>query len=364
MGQGPRAALMKKRFLFLPAICLFAATCLCPSSLPAGASVQEALSVQEVKSIRYWGLAWKEKPLSLRIARAPDVLIKQLLIENDLYGFRERPTPADTSPEFGEVVRNLEASLPDKVRRVLADRLIGIYLVDNLGSTGFTDAVTDENRREKYAVIVLDKGLLLKRKANDWATWKENSVFQPQQGSVTALDVTMETASGNNVKGAIRLILLHEMGHALGMTEGIHPSWNEPATVSDRYPFTTISWRWDKGTLASRYDRQFPERELIRFYAGTSAWLTRGQAESIYRVLYTATDFPSLQASVDIWEDFAETFATYIHVVREGRPYEVHLTKEGRAAVVYRSCWRDGRCERKRQFLEKWLNDPPAGGGQ
>jgi hypothetical protein len=360
LGQEPKAALMKKRFLFLPAVCLLTVSCLFLYPLSAGASAQEILSVQEAKSIRYWGLAWKEKPLSLRIARAPDVLIKKLLIENDLYGFRERPTPADTSPEFEDVVKNLEASLPDKVRKLLAGRLIGIFLVDHLGSTGFTDAVMDEDRREKYAFIVLDKGLLLKRKANDWATWKENSVFQPQQGNITALDVTIETASGNNVKGAIRLILLHEIGHAVGMTEGIHPSWNEPASVSDQFPFTMISWQWDKGKLVSRYDRQFPERELIRFYAGKSALLTKGQTGSIYRILYTATDFPSLQASVDIWEDFAETFATYIHVVREGRPYEVRLRKEGQDAVVYRSCWRDGRCEIKRQFVEKWLNAPPV----
>jgi predicted Zn-dependent protease with MMP-like domain len=336
---------------------LFSAALLLLSCAPSNVSVREVLNVQEAKSIRYWGLAWLEKPLPLRIAKAPALLIKKLMIENDLYGLSERPVPAEPSPEFHEVLKRLEESLPVKVRKLIADRIIGIYLVNNLGSTGFTDTVTDENQKEKYAYIVLDKGVLLKRTANEWATWKENSVFKPQPEKDMTLNVVMESPQEDTVSGAIRLILMHEIGHVLGMASGIHPSWNEPAVVSDRYPFTLISWKMDKEKVASRYDDRFPEREQVRFYAFQSALLTIRQTDSIYRVLHSATDYPSLQASVDIWEDFAESFATYVHVAREGRPYEIRLQKEGEPATVYRSCWKDDRCERKKQFLKEWFED-------
>jgi len=34
-------------------------------------------------------------------------------------------------------------------------------------------------------------------------------------------------------------------------------------------------------------------------------------------MLNTTTNFPSIHAATDLWEDFAESFVTYIHVVRE-----------------------------------------------
>ena len=287
-------------------------------------------------------------------------MIKKLTIENDLYGLTERPVPAEPSPEFGEALKHLEASLPEKVRKLMGERIIGIYLVDHLGSTGFTDAVMDENQKETYAYIVLDKGVLLRRTANEWATWKENSVFKPQPETGVTLNVVMESPQEDTVSGAIRLILMHEIGHVLGMASGIHSSWNKPAVVSDSYPFTLISWKMDKEKVVSRYDERFPDRRFVRFYAFQSALLTIGQADSIYRVLHSATDYPSLQASVDIWEDFAESFATYVHVVQEGRPYEIRFQKEGEGTTVYRSCWKDDRCERKRQFLKKWFEDPAS----
>jgi len=349
---------MKQMYMLSRAFALLAAPCLFICWTPAFASVRDDLSFRQTRTIRYWGLEWKEKPLSQRIAKAPDPVIKLLTVENETHGFKERPIPAAPAPGFAKVMKRLEARLPDKVRRLLTDRLIGVFLVDHLGGTGFTEAVRDEDRKEKYAFIVLDRGLLLKRRANEWATWKENSVFKTTSDKDVKLDVIIETPSEDNVEHAIRFILLHEIGHVLGMASGAHPSWNEPAAVSGRYPFTTISWKMEKGEVKSRYDEQFPARSLVRFYRFRTSSLTTGQAETVYRRLFTETDFPSLQASVDVWEDFADSFALYVHAVREGRPYEIHLKREGQQETVYRPCWHDGRCENKKQFMKKWFENP------
>ncbi len=349
---------MKRMYVHFLVFAVFAAPCLFISYLPASASVQADLSFRQTQTIRYWGFAWKEKPLSQRIAKAPDLVIQLLTVENELHGFTERPTPAEPAPEFGMVLQHIEERLPDKVRRLLTDRVIGVFLVDHLGGAGFAEAVRDENQKEKYAFIVLNRGLLLKRRANEWATWKENSVFKTEPDKDVKLDVVIEKPAEDSVENAIRFILLHEIGHVLGMASGAHPSWNEPAAVSDRYPFTAISWKMEKGAVKSRYDELFPARSLVRFYRFHGALLTTGQIETVYRRLFTATDFPSLQASVNIWEDFADSFALYVHVVREGRPYEIRLKRAGQQDTVYHPCWHDGRCENKKQFFMRWFEDP------
>jgi len=349
---------MKQRYLLSLVFALLTAPCLFISCVPASASDEDILSFRKTKTIRYWGLAWKETPLAQRVAKAPDFVIDMLTAENKLQGFKERPIPAEPAPEFAKVLKRLEERLPDKMRELLADRVIGVFLVDHLGGTGFTEAVRDEDRKEKYAFIVLDRGLLLQRKANEWATWKESSVFKTGSDKDVKLAVVIETPVEDSVENAIRFILLHEIGHVLGMVCGTHPSWNEPAAVSDRYPFTAISWKMEKGIVASRYDDLFPARKLVRFYRFQTSSLATGQAETIYRRLFMETDFPSLQASVNIWEDFADSFALYVHVVREGRPHEIRLKREGQRETVYRPCWHDGRCEHKRRFFMSWFEDP------
>jgi hypothetical protein len=309
------------------------------------------------RRIAFWGEAWRGVPLAARLAPAPPALAEKIRLENRLYGFPERPEPVAPDPVFTEAVRRIGALLPERVRALAEERIIGIYLVNGLGGTGYAEAILDSEGKERYAVIVLDRDVLLKRRANAWASWKENSFFRPAAGAETGLELILEADAEDSVANAIVFILLHEFGHALGMASGAHPSWNGPAEVSDAYPFTELSWRRQGGDVVGRSDAAFSCRSTLKPYAFDGSKLSLDEAPDIYRALQ-GTDFPSAQAAVTLWEDFAESFATYLHVVRQDKPYEIRILRPGQPAQVFPSCWREGRCEAKKAFMRRWFENP------
>jgi hypothetical protein len=308
--------------------------------------------------IAFWGEAWQSAPLTARLAPAPPALVEKIRLENRLYGFPERPEPVSPEPVFTEAVRRIGDLLPERVRSLAEQRIIGIYLVNGLGGTGYAEAILDAQGKERYAVIVLDRDVLLTRRANAWASWKENSFFRPETGTETALELILETGEEDSVVNAIVFILLHEMGHALGTASGVHPSWNGPAEVSDAYPFTALSWRRQGSDVVSRSDAAFPRRSALKPYAFAGATLSLDEAPDLYRALQAHSDFPSAQAAVTLWEDFAESFATYLHVVRQDKPYEIRIRRPGRPEQVFPSCWREARCDHKKAFMRRWFENP------
>jgi hypothetical protein len=341
-----------------PAALLFAAAILL---LAACAPSTEALRKQAfghpVMSIAHWGKDWQAKPLRERVAPAPAGLIEKIGIENQLYGFSERPVAAPPAPAFSAALSHVEGLLPEKVRRLAEERIIGLFLAEDLGGSGYTEAIRDEAGKEKYAVIVLDRKILLGKTANAWATWRERSFFQRDPGKRIDLQLTIEEGRNDTVENAIVQILLHEIGHALGMATGVLPSWNGDGAVPPEAPFPALSWRMKGNQAESLWEEAFPERKSLKVYASGDAPVSLEQARETYRHLL-ATGFPTLYAAMNPWEDFAESFANYLHVVREKKPYEVLIRETGKPDAAFSSCWGQERCAAKRAFLEKWLEEP------
>lgn len=319
-------------------------------------NVKEKSLTHKVRTIQYWGDAWQQKPLSERLAKAPDDLIEKLILDNQLDGFKEIPVPALPPREYFSAIKQIESLLPKAVGRLAQNRIIGVFAVTNLGGSGYVESVLDEKGSEKYAFIVLDQDVLLKRKANDWATWKERSIFKSDAGKPVDLEVTIESGENNNTQNAIVYILLHEIGHALGMVSCAHSSWTKKEVVIG--PFSKFSWRHGPHEIEGLFDGVFPERKSIRPYAFDHSKLTKNQITKIYEMLNTKTNYPTIHAGADLWEDFAESFVSYLHVVREDKPYAIRISRTGMPDIVYGSCWKSSRCEDKRAFMNQWFADP------
>lgn len=328
----------------------------CVPSAICEENMKEKSLKHKVRTIQYWGNAWQKKPLSERLAKAPDDLIEKLLLDNQLEGFQEIPVPATPPTEFSAAIKQVEEFLPEQVAVLAKNRIIGIFAVTNLGGSGYVESVLDENGVEKYTFIVLDRDVLLKRKANDWATWKERSIFKPNAEKPVKLDVTIESSGADNAQNAIVYILLHEIGHSLGLVSCVHSSWTKKEIMIG--PFSRLSWYKRDNEIKSVFDGVFPERKLIKPYAFDRSTLTENQITDIYEILNTRTDYPTIHAASDLWEDFAESFATYIHVVRENKPYEIRISRTGMSDIMYTSCWKNSRCKDKRAFMDQWFADP------
>jgi hypothetical protein len=306
-----------------------------------------------------FGAGWRQKPWVDRLEPAPAKLLEYLAYQNKQDGFSEVPVAVTPVPEIAGVIKKTSFSLSPALNKLLNERLIGVFLVNDLGSSGFAEEVVDEGSRISYAIIVLDRDVFLKRKANAWATWKENSIFQPQKDPRVRLQMIIESGKENTVQNAVHYLLLHELGHVLGMLSQVHPSWmpaDKPLSLD--YPFVQFSWKQDeKGKPVSLFDEKFSERKSIHYYAFGKAQLTYDQAPDVYNKLQS-TNFVSMQASSNLWDDFAESFVTYVHVLREKKVWQVRIENGKNKTVIIKSCWQEKRCAQKKKFLDRWFNNP------
>lgn len=330
-----------------------------PAKLPCASSdkacAREALRTHPLRNIVAWGEALRQ-PVRARVGPAPAALVEFLALDNIQHGYPERPRAARVEAAFMADVEGAMADLPPAVWRLLGEQLLGVYLVDDLGGTGFTDYVVDASGKPVGAYVVLDAAVLGARTANAWASWKENTPFLPSPAY--QLQARIADGAQDNRRNAIQYILLHEIGHVVAaMRGGIHPPWTQaPRAVEDAsaYPFFQLSWRVDRSANAYRslFDDAFPQRRQVVYYFG--ARLQARDMVEVYAQL-ERTNFPSLYAATQPGDDFAEAFASYVHTVLLQRPWQITLTRDGEVVKTVGACWFERRCAQKRALLEGML---------
>ena len=306
---------------------------------------------------------WKAalaRPVGERIGPASPQVVEYLNLDNIFNGFPEKPRTAKLDAVFLADVKGAIADLPPGIWRLFTERFIGLYFVEDLGGTGFTDLVVDKDKKPVAGYIVLDAAILGRQTANAWATWKENTPFKLQ--TVIKLDARIEADKNDNRRNAIQYILLHELGHVLSIGGNIHPPWNiapkeVPATTE--YPFFDLSWKVDRQAdkYMTLFDTNFPQRKDVVYYFGAKLAATE-MAPTYANV--EKTNFPSLYAATKPGDDFAEAFASYVHVVLMKRPWQITISRDGEVVKVFKSCWDEPRCADKRKLLDQMLG-PAAG---
>jgi len=307
-----------------------------------------------VTRLEYWRSALA-RPIEQRMGPASAELLDYITQDNIRNSVPNRPRPPVLAPDFLAEVRAVLAELPAQVRRLLSARLAGIYFAEDFGGTGYTDEIVDADSKAVAGFVLLDSALLGGLTANAWATWKENTPFQPQ--SAFKLVAEIEEKPQDNRKNAIQYILLHELGHVLSIGQKIHPPWTtEPRDVdsADGYPYFLLSWSSvkDENRYATKFDRSFAQRRDVVYYFG--AKLPAAQMLDVYGKL-ESTNFPTLYAATQPGDDWAEAFASYVHTVLMNKPFEIRIYRDGALAKTYRSCWSQARCAEKRKILERFL---------
>lgn len=345
---------------FVVALAWAAGAALAQAESPAGCAptdkpcLMKAMKAHPAKTRAFWQAALA-KPVAERLGSAPEGLAEFLRLDNLVNGFPEKPRPSRLTPDFLADVRGAIADLPPAVRRAFDENFAGVWFVDDLGGTGFTDLFLDGEGRPAGGFIVLDAAVLGKFRANAWATWKENTPFKPAPG--WSLAATIEPPASDDRRGAIRYILLHELGHVLSINRDVHPSWNlapKEVPAGARFPFFDLSWTIDRkeGKYASRFDAAFPKRARVTYYLG--AKLEAADMAPAYAQL-AKTNFPTLYAATSPGDDFAESFVSYVHTVLMRRPWEVVIRKDGKVVATHRPCWGEARCAAKERILASLL---------
>ena len=320
-----------------------------PSAPPASAP---AAAKPPVLTRAFWA-AEMRKPLEARYGTAPQALVDYLIIDNRNNGFAARPRAAKITPDFKRDVEQAFRDMPAAVKRALAPKFAGLYFVDDLGSTGWTEALVDESGKQVAAVIVLDMGVLMQRSANAWSTWKESTPFIAD--ARWRIDARIAMPAEDNRKYALQYILLHEVAHAIAVNTRLHP-WPDiaPQVAFTQGPWTwlDLTWSAEPSGWVSRYDNVFPNRARIVYYTG--AKLPAAQMQQTYEQLRN-TSFATLYAATNPMDDFAEAFANYVHTQVLNRPFAIRIYRDGKPVLEYRDCWEEQRCAQKRRMVEEVL---------
>jgi hypothetical protein len=303
---------------------------------------------------------WTEpfsRPLDQRVFAAPPEIVDFLRLQNIAAGIRDRPGAIEVTPQFLQDFNEAIAEIPQPVKRRVAGKLTGIFLVRELGSSGFTDQILDARSNPVAGFIALDLTAIDKT-ANAWATWKENTPFKDQAGYRLAAEI--EDRQHDTRKYAIQYILLHEMAHVMAIGETIHPRWDVEAArlrSPENYAFFSASWiaSRERNRFESIFDGDFLQRSKVVYYR--RAELRGDQMVEAYDHL-EHTNFATLYGATNFADDFAEAMANYVHVVMLNKPYRITIYDDDKVAKVYDPCWSRARCREKRKLLEQFLAGP------
>jgi hypothetical protein len=295
---------------------------------------------------------WSEftgKSIRDRVLHAPDIIIDYLRKDNQFQGYKEQPQKPAIDPEFFSDIINAVVEFPKAVRNQIDKHLVAVFLVEELGGTAYGELLNDFDNN-KLGFIVLDV-ISLNRKANEWAAWRENSPFA--MSGMYVIEAEIEPKENDNRKAAIQYILLHEVGHLVGVAKGAHPNWFEGGHPQ-KWPFTKLSWltleRGFKGK--SKFDETFTNRNKLKFYSFRDAPLSSKEIDETYWQL-SKTNFVSLYASTNMYDDFAETYAMYVHVILQKRPWKIRIKKEDEPIRDITNPILDKRCKNKKRYFDE-----------
>ena len=322
------------------AVLLFVASCASPPSL------REQLEGVPAKHLSYYDFD-PDTPVVDRIGPTPADLL-------DLYSeVDERElSSVELSAAQREELDDVLSRLPIRHQQVLADRLIGIYCIDNFAGSGMADWILGPGD-EIYSVLVLHPRVF-DMSAEELLTYRENTAF-----ALSDSDLTVTVRLSPEVS-ALAYIVLHEATHIVDYAER-HTPFVEHAmlellgpTARDT-PFTDEAWE-DYSTASESAD--FSHRDDLRFYGlGGDPTLGPTGVLELYREL-AERPFASLYASLSWAEDFAE-FVTFHYLVHGlGAEYVIEVEDAGTTVFAYEPM-SSPQVLRRRALIEPALLEAP-----
>jgi hypothetical protein len=318
-----------------------------------------------VPQIRQYA-TWKKSipkpgsPWSAYLKEPTPELLRFLAQENEHQKFAGKPSPVTLPESFKKDLLGALAKIPEPFGGFIRQNLAAIFVVKNLGSSAYTNDLLDPMWQTQASFVVLDFDAL-QRKANAWASWKENSPFKPEKG--WTLEAQIAPPALDNREHALLFILLHEFGHVIGSYLQAHPDYSgmfDPDPM--KYPFSGLSWRGTGDPEREGYQvehKKFPNprpKPALRFYANAADKIPLSRAPEYYRFLETS-DFFSLYGTTNPSDDFAEAFTLFFYQELLRLPYKITVRKNGKAQATYQGCVEGPRCLEKRKFLNKMIQE-------
>lgn len=304
----------------------------------------------------FWGDDWKNKPLAERVRILPEAAVPSLRAELSEGRGASTLHPATDADYVLRDLREAMDELPESVTRLVDRRLIGVFLVEGLSDAeremhnlGLALEVSGFWRQHAGTVILIDRDETDMR-----ANLAMASMEYVPTGEYRGFRVQSRLArrGDNDRKTTLRYVLVHELGHLIDYDLGITPYSFNYAGETVGCGFTCLSW------ITPRRHRFSPNLDMAMRN------IEAGNYEAFLEALPTTfaalskSNFPSLYATTLPEEDFAESFAQYVHSVMLGHPWELTLRVNGTIRGRLGSCYLERRCPDKKVYFERLLGDP------
>lgn len=319
-------------------------------SSDGGPSKEEIEKLKELQrqSLIHKEEFWKEyrnTSTEKRLFNAPSELIEYLVRDNKVWGFSATPKAYSIGSFEKEIFKEVIKSFPLKLRKMMKENMVAVFVVEDLGSSALTDGI---RAFPKKSFMVFDRKVFQK-KANEWCTWKENTPFKGEGASIKC---HIRRESENNIKGAFQYIFAHELAHVFNRQDkSLLPFWDDEITdiKIDKYPFLNLSWSKGKDAFIRKlYEDEY---KAVRYYSDQNMRLDYSRALPLYKRL-SKSQFPSLYGVTNVWDDFAEGFVIYYHTQVLKKPFSITI-KDGTKEFIFKSCLQNGGCQKKKEIFKK-----------
>ncbi|MFC1725283.1 hypothetical protein ACFL4T_06625 [candidate division KSB1 bacterium] len=242
------------------------------------------------------------KPLISRVSNIPEFLLDYMKKYDERKDYTAYKPSEKEMSMIGEYLR----LLPPVHKKVMKERLVGIYFINNFLGSGFTDYILSENNKI-HTVLILNPSVLRSDLTN-WLTYRENTCF------ISNPEHRIEVNCGKEYTG-LMYILLHETTHIVDYILLFTP-FVEPDMIKlgnyKKEKTALIEGIWDDYSLPAK-SHDYSYRGNLTFYGiGGGPKINISDAESVYKQLFNSP-FISLYGSMSWAEDFAE-LVTFYHL--------------------------------------------------
>ena len=318
-----------KRCLFVLAAASLAAFALAAggcASQPKGGTARERVAATPAMNLESYRFD-PASPLGDRIQKAPAFVLKHL---EEVDGRDDYEAYEPTEAERQLALEYLDL-LPAWFDAMLKERLVGIYFVENLLGAAFTEFILDA--ADKVHAFIAINPATLRTGLSEWMTAREASCFSGASTGAGSRSVFVDCGTKYQ---ALLYALVHECGHVADYvyhyTPYVEPTIKELGLGVSGTPFIADVWA-EYAKPEARAD--FTGRTDVTFYGlGGGPKIPIASAADLYHGLENSP-FPSLYASQNWAEDFAECFTWYFFTDRLGQRYQVGIKSGGAVEVEY-----------------------------
>ncbi len=226
---------------------------------------------------------------------------------------------------FVSDIEKVHDNLPAKLQKMFC-HLRRIYIEEELEGTAyatqFPEVYRDSSGRDRVRldghILALSRRKVFEAKYSltDWLNRKEQTAFgRRMEDDPSPLVPAFEmNFSGVTADPLLLYVIVHEFGHLLDFAFGhttLRCGGNEPVCkpeLAGLWP--SLSWLPDEKIRPE--DRYFGEFRPCYYGCEAEKTLPVENAAGVYRNFVEQKNFVSLYASVNAWEDFAESFLFYV----------------------------------------------------